>query len=242
VQNKIPAKIIDRLTRLFALGDAVADTPEGANARARALETAGKLGLTEGQARALVATEGRAPEGATVYRYPLASRAHWRQLLAWAIRDYAGVNVILTKSPAGCFLSIVGRGPDFELWRDLFVRAEAEIDRKALAYVAEHKGGKTASDSFRKGAATGFRDLLREWRFAAEKSPAGDAMRAAAEARGAATTALVMPSRAAEVAVATAKAFPRLSQVSTGSAKSSAAQRAGYAEGRSLGVARGSLT
>lgn len=173
--------------------------------------------------------------------------ALWRSTLAWRVANYTGVDMVRTPARKATrhrggrksFFTLIGRPADIETWRALFTRAEEEIEAEAVRYLSTLPQGsrKSASDSFRKGAAQGFGQRLQE--YAKECQPAVETPRTN-QHDGAGSTALVMVGRDLAVKQKTKELFPRLrTQRSTVSRVDSYGK--GVAYGRSMGVHKGSL-
>jgi hypothetical protein len=235
--------ITKKIAALLALAASAAGTPEGANAQGKAEALATRHGLDLAQIK---------PSGEVV-DLPISetinaeNSALWRASLAWGIARYAGVELVRFQGTARW--SIIGRRADIDLWRGMFARAESEIDAEARRYVAGLTGWASArseGDTFRKAAASGFRDRLAQYKREAEASEQGRSTAAALAAAGrtetpGTTTALVLASREGAVKAELARCHPRLVSVAVKSGGSSAASGAGYAFGSSMGVHRANI-
>ena len=98
---------------------------------------------------------------------------------------------------------------------------------------------RTEGDTFRKAAASGFRDRLAKHKAEAEASEQGRAT--AAVLVGTPTAALVLVSRVLEVQTLKETLYPKSRKVPVKSSGTRAARSAGYAYGSSMGVHRGEV-
>lgn len=234
--------VTKKIAALLALAASAAGTPEGANAQSKAEALASKHGLDLAQ----IKPSGEVVDLPVEESITAENSALWRASLAWGIARYAGVELVRYTGTARW--SIIGRKSDIELWRGMFARAESEIDAEAKRFVAGLSGWASArseGDTFRKAAASGFRDRLAAYKAEAEASEQGRSTAAALAAAGrtetAGTTALVLASREGAVKAELARRHPRLKAQAIHSGGSSAARGAGYAFGRSMGVHRANL-
>jgi hypothetical protein len=232
--------ITKKIAALLALAASAAGTPEGANATAKAEALASKHGLD----LASIKPSGEVVDLPISETVNAENSALWRASLAWGIAKYAGVELVRFQGTARW--SIIGRRADIDLWRGMFARAESEIDAEARRYVAGLSGWASArseGDTFRKAAASGFRDRLAAYKAEAEASEQGRATSAALAAAGRVETgtALVLASREGQVKAEMARLHPRLVAVAVKSGGSSAARGAGYRFGSSMGVHRANI-
>jgi hypothetical protein len=235
--------ITKKIAALLALAASAAGTPEGANAQGKAEALAARHGLDLGS----IQPSGEVVDLPVEESITAENSALWRASLAWGIAKYAGVELVRYSGTARW--SIIGRKADIELWRGMFARAESEIDAEAKRYVAGLSGWTSArseGDTFRKAAASGFRDRLSAYKAEAEASEQGRSTAAALAAAGrvetaGTTTALVLASREGAVKAELARRHPRLVAVAVKSGGSSGARRAGYAFGSSMGVHRANI-
>lgn len=232
--------ITKKISALLALAASAAGTPEGANAAQKAEALAARHGLDLGS----IPPSGEVVDLPVEEEMTVENSAIWRASLAWGIARYAGVEVVRFQGTAKW--SIIGRRADIDLWRGLYMRAASEIDAEAKRFVADlpyWASARSEGDTFRKGAAAGFRDRLITYKAEAEASEQGRSTAAALAAAGRteASTALVLASREGAVKAELARRHPRLVSVPVKSGGSSGARRAGYAFGRSMGVHRGNL-
>lgn len=224
-------KAIKKIKKLLALAFG-SEGPEADNALAKAEAIAEKYGCDlesidfESAGKGVSVAEG-------VSYYPESSSL-WRCSLAWAVARYSGVQMI--RHHRGKEWTIVGRPEDVSLWRSLFTRAEKEIDDEARRYCAAlpcYMSKKSEGDTFRKGAASGFGQRLREW-----KNQAKGHEHASPEEKG---TALVLAGRDALVAGKVKELFPRLKSMNVNSRGSNASWSEGRRFGSNMGVHRGNL-
>jgi len=229
-------KLMQRLRRCLALAASAAGTPEGDLARSRAEDIARKAGIDVRTIKLDDAPKGKAER---TYYTPENS-ALWRASLAWAVAPFAGVTML--RDPKRWH--VIGRPQDVETWRALYERAVREIDGEASRYVAAAEQGasaRTEGDTFRKGAAAGFRDRLAKHKAEAEASEQGRATAAVLASTSAPTAALVLVSRALEIQTLKETLYPKSRKVPVKSSGTRAARSAGYAYGKSMGVHRGEV-
>lgn len=225
------SKAYEKIRKLLALAFG-SDGPEADSALAAAERLAAKLGVELETVD--FENHGQKKDHAEGVSYYPESSSLWRASLAWAVARYAGVKMI--RHHRGKEWTIVGRPVDVNLWRSLFTRAESEIDTEAKRYTANLPrwvSKKSEGDTFRKGAASGFGQRLREWREQAKGHE-----HASPEEKG---TALVLVGRDALVAAKTKELFPRLKSINVNAGGSRAAFNDGHRFGKSMGVHRGNL-
>ena len=228
-----------KIAALLALAAGAAGTPEGANAAQKAEALAARHGLDLDS----IQPSGEVVDLPVEEEMTAENSALWRASLAWGIARYAGVEVVRFHGTAKW--SIIGRRADIDLWRGLYLRAADEIDAEARRFVSDlpyWASARSEGDTFRKGAASGFRDRLSQYKREAEASEQGRATASALVAAGRTeSTALVLASREGAVKAELARRHPRLSTVTVKSGGSTSSRAAGYAFGSSMGVHRANL-
>lgn len=238
-------KIQRRIARALAIARGGANKFESESALKRAQEIAAKYDIDLASFEAKTAKEESAKGDAIRVDYTPKSSALWRASLGWAITAYAGISMVRS----GKNFALIGRQVDIDLWRTLYERAETEIDTEAAKYIASRphlSSGekKSMSDTFRKGAASGFYERLERYKAQAANSEQGKANAAVmATTSTGPTTALVMVGRELSVKAAEKRHFPKLSNmVVTVAAQSRSGYYDGHKFGKGLGVQRGNLS
>jgi hypothetical protein len=228
-----------KIAALLALAASAAGTPEGANAQAKAEALAARHGLD----LASIQPSGEVVDLPVEETMHAENSALWRASLAWGIAKFAGIEVVRYRGSTKW--SVIGRRADIELWRGLYLRAVDEIDAEARRFVSDlpsWASARSEGDTFRKFAASGFRDRLVAYKREAEASTNGQATAAALDSAGrSGSFALVLASREGAVKAELARLHPRLSTVAIKAGGSSEARNAGYRFGSAMGVHRANL-
>jgi hypothetical protein len=227
-----------KISNLLALAKSASGTPEGDNAQSKALALAARWNLDINT----ISIGGVVNDGPQSFIVKPESNSMWRASLAWAISHFAGVQIVRHSGRhAGGSFTVIGRKADYELWQTLFNRAQLEIDSEAKKFVSSlpsWASGKTEGDTFRKGAAEGFRDRLTEYKKESRQSDNG---KIASTLLREDTYALVLVGREMQIKNKMAELFPRLKSAHISSKGSSSSSDAGYRFGRGMGVHRGNL-
>jgi hypothetical protein len=228
---------LDRADKLSALARAAAGA-EAEVAQARLDAHMEHFGLTVTDLRKV---DGPGADAPIVQDYIPSNGALWRASLAWEVARYAGVSMIRWSGRRGCgsYWRVIGRPQDFDLWKALFERAEAEIEAEGTRYAAQAvqerswRSPRSEADTWRKGAARATAPM--------DKAASTPAPSAPEPGPTPASTALVLLSRDRAVKAKEHELYPQLKHIRIASGGSSSAYGSGHRHGSRMGVHRANL-